>query len=122
MNFCWVTLTVNDLEESLKFYRDLLGLKVCRRFGGPGSEIAMLGDEDKPKVELICSGKKPEGSAAGISVGFETESLEESLELMKKNGFNDIVGPLSPAPGVRFFFVKDPNGFTVQIVEQGGAH
>ena len=53
MSFCWATITVNDLEESLSFYQDIVGLTVDRRFqAGPGMEIVFLGDGET-KVELI---------------------------------------------------------------------
>lgn len=32
MKFCWSTITVENLEESLKFYNDILGLNMNRRF------------------------------------------------------------------------------------------
>ena len=45
------------MEESLKFYQEIVGLPLNRRFAaGPGVEIAFLGD-DGTKVELICSEK-----------------------------------------------------------------
>ncbi|MDD5601014.1 MAG: VOC family protein, partial [Actinomycetota bacterium] len=34
MKFCWTTIMVNDLEESLKFYQEIIGLPVNRRFKG----------------------------------------------------------------------------------------
>jgi lactoylglutathione lyase len=51
MKFCWTTITVNNLEESLKFYQEIAGLSLERRFGaGPGSEIAFLGNGET-KIE-----------------------------------------------------------------------
>ena len=65
MVFCWSTLMVKDLERSLGFYRDLLGLPVTRRFAaGPEREIVFLGDGET-KIELVCHrviGGKLEGS------------------------------------------------------------
>ena len=44
MKFCRCTITVNDLEESLKFYQEIVGLSLNRRFAtGSGMEIAFLG-------------------------------------------------------------------------------
>ena len=119
MKFCWVTLQVDDLEQSLQFYRDLLGLALVSRFaGGPDVQIAMLGEQDKPKIELICDkAAKPAGRGAGISIGFEVGSLEEAAETAKSHGINIVKGPFSPNPHIRFFFVKDPNGFEIQLVE-----
>ncbi|MGO1372333.1 MAG: VOC family protein, partial [Senegalia sp. (in: firmicutes)] len=55
MKFCWSTLNVNNMEESLKFYEEIVGLKVDRRFNaGANTEIAFLGDGET-KIELICN-------------------------------------------------------------------
>ena len=44
MTFVWTTIQVSDLDRSLAFYHDLLGMPLCERFQGTGNEIAMLGD------------------------------------------------------------------------------
>ena len=42
------------MEESLKFYQEIVGLNLVRRFNaGPNTEIAFLGDGET-KVELMC--------------------------------------------------------------------
>ena len=36
MKFCWVTITVKNMEESLRFYQEIVGLTIDRRFqAGP---------------------------------------------------------------------------------------
>jgi len=53
MKFCWTTLTVKNMEESLKFYQELIGLNLNQRFqAGPNMEIAFLG-QGETQVELI---------------------------------------------------------------------
>lgn len=120
MDFCWVTLRVRDLEASLAFYQGVLGLPVRRRFGLPGgTEIAFLGDGDKPQIELLCDPKSPPaGSGEGVSVGVTVNSLEEATELLQKNKIPLKGGPFAPNPRVRFFYAADPDGYTVQLVEQ----
>lgn len=118
MRFCWVTISVKDIDESLKFYRDLLGLNIYQRFVSGDSEIAMLGEADKPKVELICN--KVDGAsvrASGLSVGFLTDSLDDAISYMKMNDISIKKGPFSPSPSVSFFYIDDPNGIEIQIVE-----
>ncbi|MCC9296160.1 VOC family protein [Clostridium sp. WLY-B-L2] len=119
MNLCWITLNVKNMEESLKFYSELLGIKVFNRFSpGPGVDIAMVGEKDKPKIELICSrNSNSEIEASGISIGFEVKSLDETMKYMKSKGIIIKRGPISPSPKVKFFFIEDPNGVEVQIVE-----
>lgn len=118
MKFCWCTITVNDMEESLKFYREVVGLEVDKRFqAGPGVEIAFLGDGET-KIELICrEGSERVNIGEDISVGFEVKSVDKMMELVKEKGIDIHSGPYQLNPHTRFFFVQDPNGLKVQFIE-----
>ena len=118
MKFCWTTLTVKNMEESLKFYQEVVGLAVDRRFkAGPGMEIAFLGDGET-KVELIHNEKNENVSfGQDISLGFAVDSLEKMMAVIKEKGIEVHSGPFQPNPHTKFFFVLDPNGLKVQFVE-----
>jgi len=107
------------MEESLKFYNELLGVKILERFSsGEEMEIAMLGEEDKPKIELIYNRSNVvENQTKGISIGFEVDSLEGTMSYVKSKNIPIIRGPISPSPKVSFFFIHDPNGIEIQLVE-----
>jgi len=116
VGFCWCTVHVKDIEESIKFYEDIVGLKVGKRFsGGKGSEIAFLGDGDT-QLELIGGAGVFEGS--GISIGFRVYDLDAKMTFVKEKGIAMHSGPFAPNPVTRFFFVQDPDGLLVQFVEQ----
>ncbi len=118
MNLTWVTLHVSDLEKSVAFYTQTLGMEEASRFGPEGHRIVMLGLADAAKVELICDNKAlPQMPGAGVSFGLETGDLDALTDTLKKAGFA-VEGPISPGPHLRFSFVKDPDGYTVQLVEQ----
>lgn len=118
MKFCWSTLMVRDMEESLRFYQEIIGLPLERRQkAGPGVELAFLGDGET-KVELICNEAKRNITVGqDISWGFETQSVDEMMESMLKKGICIHSGPFQPNPHVRFFYVLDPNGLKIQVVE-----
>lgn len=117
MNFVWVTLQVRDMEESLRFYQNVIGLAIDRRFTAGPTEIAFLG-KGETKVELIMDGsEKWKGQKEGISIGFEVSSLDETIAMVKENGLEIQSGPFQPNPHVRFFYILDPNGVSVQFVE-----
>jgi len=118
MKFCWSTLNVRNLEESIQFYTNLIGLEVVNRFkAGPELEIAFLGSGET-KVELICNGQDQEIDAGkDISWGFEVESLEASLAQVKEKGINVDGDPVQPNPHMRYCFIQDPNGMKIQLVE-----
>jgi len=107
------------MEESLKFYKDIIGLKISERFNiGEDVEIVMLGENSGTKVELICN--KKENAPVfrdGISIGFEVESLDKTIELIKDKNISIKRGPISPNPSTKYFFIDDPNGIEIQIVQ-----
>lgn len=119
MEFCWITLHVRNLEESIKFYHELLGVEIVQRFNaGEDTEIAFLGKIDKPKIELLHNKKdRVVAQATGLSVGFEVDSLDQAMEYIKANNIPIKSGPIQPSPTTRFFFIEDPNSITIQIVE-----
>jgi lactoylglutathione lyase len=118
MKFCWCTIMVNDLEQSIKFYNEIVGLEVSRRFAaGPGVEIVFLG-AGETKVELIYNEKNKEVDfGKDISLGFEVESVDVMIELVKEKGIDIHSGPFQPNPHTKFFYVLDPNKLKIQFVE-----
>jgi len=106
------------MEASLRFYEDIIGLKLTKRFSPTGGmEIAFLG-EGGTQVELICNQKDlQKKSCDGISLGFETDSLDETRDSIERNGFKVHSGPFQPNPHTRFMFVLDPDGYTIQFME-----
>ena len=118
MKFCWCTITVKNMEQSLRFYNELVGLPLSHRHAaGPGTEIAFLGDGET-QIELIChAGQPAQGGPEGISIGFTVPSVEEMMALLQEKGVAIESGPIQPNPHIRFFFVRDPDGVNVQFVE-----
>ncbi len=118
MKFCWTTLTVDNMEDSLKFYQEIVGLPISKKYlAGPGVEICFLG-EGETKLELICDKNQTFPKNVGrVSLGFEVVSLDEKIKFIQEKGIEIADGPFQPNPHIKFFFVKDPNGFSVQFVE-----
>ncbi len=118
MKFCWVTINVKNMQESLEFYKEVVGLKVYRMMNPTkGTEIVFLG-EGETKVELIKNDRNmnPE-YGRDISLGFEVESIEKEMERIKGKGIIEIQGPYQPSPMIKFIYITDPNGVKIQLVE-----
>jgi lactoylglutathione lyase len=118
VKFLHVTIHVKDLDESIRFYRDIVGLREKRRFKGThGTEIAFLGTGET-EVELLFDADNRDVSfGTGISIGFETNSVNELISSLRDKGVSVITDVIQPNPHVKFFFVSDPNGMKVQFVE-----
>lgn len=119
MKFCWTTITVKNMEDSLMFYQEVVGLKIDKRFNtGPGVEIVFLG-ADETKVELICNENRKEIEIGqDISLGFKVNSINEMMSYVKEKDIDIHSGPFQPNPKTKFFYVLDPNGLKIQFVEQ----
>lgn len=117
MKFCWCSISVNDMDESLKFYQEIVGLPVNRRFNaGLDTEIAFLGDGET-QVELICPGRCKVQTGGDISLGFVVQSVDDMMEFVREKGIEIQSGPFQPNPRVKFFFVQDPDGWKIQFAE-----
>ena len=118
MKLNWVTLKVNNLEKSVAFYSEFLNLDIAERFGNEEHQIVMLGKEDEAKIELIWEANtKVEQAGTGISIGLEADDFDGLLASLREQGV-PVIGPIAPNPHIRFFFINDPDGYTVQLVEQ----
>jgi len=118
MRFAHVTISVKDLEESQRFYNTIVGLPVTRRLSaGPGREIIFLGNEGETEVELIGGARGEPSFGQDISLGFEVESLDRTMQFLRDQGI-DPGEVQSPNPSVKMIFIRDPNGLRIQFLEQ----
>ena len=116
--FSWATIIVRNMEESLKFYQEIVGLSLNRSFTtSEGAEFAFLG-AGGTEVELIHDPSRDDlYSGQGIALGFHVDSLDEMMEYVKGKGLPIHSGPFQPNPSTRFFYVLDPDGLKIQFVE-----
>lgn len=119
MKFCWCTLTVNNLEQSISFYQDIIGLPIVRRLEPQaGVKIVFLGDGET-NIELIYNETVKEiYFGSNISLGFEVESVSEKMQFLEKRGVRIESGPFRPNPHVKFINILDPNGLKIQLIEK----
>ena len=121
MAFCWTTIYVQDLDLSLRFYQEVLGLDVIRQVEPrPGVEIAFLGygQTGETQVELIKDpSKKDFPESDQVSIGFNVGSLHGKLDFLKALGIKPVGGILQPNSSLKFCYIKDPDGINVQLIE-----
>jgi lactoylglutathione lyase len=117
MKFCWVTINVKEMESSMNFYKEIVGLTVDRIMNpNANMKIVFLGSGET-KVELIFDSiTENRNYGKDITLGFEVESLEEKIKFLVSKNLK-IEGPFQPNPTVKFLYVKDPNGVNIQFVE-----
>ena len=108
-------VAVENLEESAKFYRDILGMEEVRRFSPrPGLTIAFFKDEGEAMIELI---EGEEGKKGLYMVGMEIEDMDAELAKLKAKGVELNRGPFGAPGGPRIAFLDGPDGLEIELIE-----
>lgn len=118
MKNLWTTIHVKNMDDSVKFYTEILDLTVDKRYSpAEGVEIAFLGSGET-KFELISTPQSESVTFTNhVSTGFSVESVDAYIKHLREKGIEIIEGPLAPNPYVKFFYILDPNGYRIQLVE-----
>ena len=110
-------LHINNLEESIKFYEEVLGFKLDMKFDAGDLNLAFL-TKDSFRLELLEGKDKRVTSHTEDTIfRFAVESLDETMKFLESKGVKVHSGPFSPQPNIRFIFIKDPSGVLIQLAE-----
>ena len=112
---------VSDMDKSLRFYRDILGMEtveqktsprgsilVFLRFPGTGCKLELCSFSDSGKIEV------PEDL---VHLAFEVESLENCILKLEQAGIPVTEGPIESSNGTRFIFTEDPDKYEIELIQ-----
>ena len=113
---------VNDLERTVNFYRDILGLTEIKRHKSPrGSELVFLqtpGSEEL--IEITCfPGSGPVQVQPDLThLAFEVDSLAEFEKHLAAHGLKFSDGPVTSSSGTTFAFIDAPEGYEIELIQK----
>jgi lactoylglutathione lyase len=114
----YVILFVADLERSVAFYRDLIGLELKLRGDGYvefATAGCKLGLYDRNRLrELTGQGTDAPGQPGG-EVVFLVEDVDAEAERLREAGATVLKGPVDRPWGHRTLHLEDPDGFVVEL-------
>ncbi|MBP0450741.1 VOC family protein [Kitasatospora sp. RG8] len=126
LQYCHIT--VNDLDDSLSFYRDALGLDVRNDVSSGEHRWVTLGSAAQPDLEFVLSEphagrSQADGDAlqALLTKGvlpmivFRTDDLDAAFEKVQASGAEVLQEPIDQAWGPRDCAFRDPSGNMVRI-------
>lgn len=109
---------VKDLDRSMKFYEEALGLHEVGRKEAPGFIIVYLGDGRTGfRLELTWLRDRTEPYDLGeqeFHLAMTASDFEAAHELHKKKGWICFENP-----GMGIYFIEDPDGYWIEIVPDG---
>jgi catechol 2,3-dioxygenase-like lactoylglutathione lyase family enzyme len=117
-NFVFVVPTT-DLAESVRFYRDALGLRLVEEWTEPGRG-ALFAASDLAQVELIEMAGVPLADEPRVALGLQIEGVDDVYLRMRALGARIKAPPRERSWGMYGFGVFDPNGVPINIYEPVG--
>ncbi len=108
-----ITITVSDLERSVKFYRDLFDFDVIENISNSGQAFLRMGDIMLSLVEedgYSC----PENCMNGMSFYVDEEDFDDAISEIEESGLEILYGPENIRNGQRVVFA-DPDGNSIEL-------
>ena len=112
------------MDESIKFYRDIIGLEFQRRreIAENNAEIAFLKDrETNGQIELTYWKEKDDWNEGDEldHIAFSVPDMDKAMKKFKEHNVEIAMKPYSlKGSTTRIAFIKDPNGIWLEIIEE----
>ena len=120
-------IRVLDLERSMKFYADVLGLRESHRLDFPDFALVYLRNDDNDfEIELTLNKGREEGYTHGSGyghVGVVVPDVDASRADLLGMGYEPaVVKEFKRGDELlaRFFFIQDPDGYKIEMLERHG--
>ncbi len=115
-------MRVSDMDQTIAFYRDVLGLEVLERKTSPrGSHLAFLRVPNSDELIELCS-FPPSGPVKVqedlVHLAFQVENLDDTIVGLHSKGIKITDGPTTTSSGSRFVFIDAPDGYEVELIER----
>lgn len=117
-------MRVNDLERSVKFYEQALGLTASRRHTSPrGAQLVFLttpnSDEEIELCQMPAGAEPVKVQPDLMHLAFEVDDLTAFAAEAKAKGFALSDGPTKTGSGSMIAFIDAPEGYEVELIQRG---
>ncbi len=124
MKLLHTMIRVKDAEKSIKFYTELLNMKLDKKKRLEDCYLYFLTDEDGTvQLELTHNDETPkDGYSLGNGFGhlaFSVDSLDEFSEKLNSLGYKYLYEPFDlNGKGSKIAFIQDPDGYEIEMIEK----
>src|SRR5437763_9722255 len=113
---------VHDLEETVSFYKDVLGLEELRRqTSGRGSQLVFLKAPGSDEEIEICQFQQSGPVVVGpdlTHLAFEVDDMNKFAKHAAAKGYPLSDGPHSSGSG-KIAFIDAPEGYEIELIQRG---
>jgi len=123
MRLVHTSITVKDMDSSIRFYTEHLGMRLIRRREVPenNAEIAFLGDEGAAHQLELTHWRAKKEYVEGDQLdhlAYQVEDLDSVIQEFKRKGVEIAKEPFSlQGSSRRIAFIKDVNGIWIELIE-----
>jgi lactoylglutathione lyase len=114
---------VNDLEKTMAFYKDVLGLRETRRHtSGRGSQLVFLKAPESAEEIEICKFDQSGPVVVGhdlTHLAFEVDDLDKFARESAAKGYPLSDGPHQTEGGSKIAFIDAPEGYEIELIQRG---
>ena len=114
---------VKDLEKTVNFYKDVLGLQEMRRHtSGRGSQLVFLKAPESDEEIEICKFDESGPVVVGpdlTHLAFEVDDLDKFARQSTPKGYPLSDGPHKTSGGSVIAFVDAPEGYEIELIQRG---
>ena len=113
---------VNDLEKTVRFYKEVIGLEEVRRHASPrGSTLVFLKAPESEELIEICH--YPQAGPVQVQpdlthLAFSVHNLDDFASHLASHGLKYSDGPTLQPGGSGFAFVDAPEGYEVELIQR----
>ena len=109
-------VVVSDVEKSIAFYKEALGLSVKRRIDRPELTLVYLGDDSGSEHELELNYKPGNSSIAGSMATHIAFTADDFAAAKAKHEAMGCIQLEIPEAGI--YFISDPDKHMVEILPE----
>lgn len=115
-------MRVSDLDQTIQFYTNVLGLEVLERKTSPrGSQLAFLKVPNSDELIELTS-FPPSGPVRVqedlVHLAFQVDNLDDTIASLNAKGVRVTDGPTQTSSGSRFIFIDAPDGYEIELIER----
>ena len=115
-------MRVNDIERTVQFYEQALGLKVSRRHTSPrGAQLVFLATPNSDEEIELC--QLPNSASVQVQpdlmhLAFAVTDLKAFAAGLVKKGYKLSDGPTATGSGSLIAFIDAPEGYEVELIQK----
>lgn len=114
---------MNDVERSVRFYKDALGLVESRRHQSPrGAQLVFLrtpGSDEEIELCQMPAGAEPVHVQPDLMhLAFQVDDLNAFAAELKKKGYALSDGPTPTGGGNVIAFIDAPEGYEIELIQR----